>query len=90
MKLIQDYSVFIGVQVYDESKDSQALSALQRTVIQHGSVAQSFPTLCYPINRNTPGLPVHHQLLELAQTHAHRVGDATWLVSNFLLRPASS
>ena len=76
MKLIQDYSVFIGVQVYDESKDSQALSALQRTVIQHGSVAQSCPTLCYPINRNTPGLPVHHQLPECTQTHVHQVGDA--------------
>ena len=28
------------------------------------------------MNRSTPGLPVHHQLLELAQTHVHRVGDA--------------
>ena len=25
---------------------------------------------------STPGLPVHHQLLELAQTHVHRVSDA--------------
>ena len=28
------------------------------------------------MNRSTPGLPVHHQLLEFTQTHAHRVGDA--------------
>ena len=40
------------------------------------SVAQSCPTLCDPINRSTPGLPVHHQLLEFTQTHVHWVGDA--------------
>ena len=40
------------------------------------SVAQSCPTHCYPMNQSTPGLPVHHQLLELTQTHVHRVGDA--------------
>ena len=28
------------------------------------------------MNRSTPGLPVHHQLLEFTQTHVHRVGDA--------------
>ena len=28
------------------------------------------------MNRSTPGLPVHHQLPEFTQTHAHRVGDA--------------
>ena len=31
---------------------------------------------CDPMNRSMPGLPVHHKLLELAQTHVHRVGDA--------------
>jgi len=35
------------------------------------SVAQSCPTLCDPINRSTPGLPVHHQLPESTQTHVH-------------------
>ena len=40
------------------------------------SVAQSCPTLCDPMNRSTPGLPVHHKLPEFTQTHAHRVGDA--------------
>ena len=34
------------------------------------SVAQSCPTLCDPMNRSTPGLPVHHQLPEFTQTHA--------------------
>ena len=40
------------------------------------SVAQSCLTLCDPMNRSTPGLPVHHQLPESNQTHVHRVGDA--------------
>ena len=44
--------------------------------VQFNSVAQSRPTLCDPMNRNTPGLPVHHQLPEFTQTHVHRVGDA--------------
>ena len=40
-------------------------------------VAQSCPTLCDPMNRSTPGLPVHHQLPPgVAQTHVHRVSDA--------------
>ena len=38
---------------------------------QFSSVAQSCPTLCDPMNRSTPGLPVHHQLLEFTQTHVH-------------------
>ena len=44
--------------------------------VQFSSVAQSCPTLCDPMNRSTPGLPVHHQLLESTQTHVHRVDDA--------------
>ena len=40
------------------------------------SVAQSSPTLCDPVNRSMPGLPVHHQLPEFTQTLVHRVGDA--------------
>ena len=40
------------------------------------SVAQSCPTLCNPMDCNTPGFPVHHLLLELTQTQAHWVGDA--------------
>ena len=43
---------------------------------QFSSVAQSCPTLCNPMNRSTPGLPVHHQLPESTQTHVHRVSDA--------------
>ena len=43
---------------------------------QFSSVAQSCPTFCDPMNRSTPGLPVHHQLLEFIQTHVHGVADA--------------
>ena len=43
---------------------------------QFSSVAQLCLTLCDPINRSTPGLPVHHQLPEFTQTHVHWVGDA--------------
>ena len=42
---------------------------------QFSSVAQSCPTLCNPIDCTTPGLPVHHQLPELAQNHVRQVSD---------------
>ena len=44
--------------------------------IQFSSVTQSCLTLCDPMNRSTPGLPVHHQLPEFTQTHVQRVSDA--------------
>ena len=44
--------------------------------IQFSSVAQSCPTLHDPMNRSTPGLPVHCQLPEFTQTYVHWVGDA--------------
>ena len=44
--------------------------------VQFSSVAQSCPTLCNPMNRSTPGLPVRHQLPEFTQTHVYRVSDA--------------
>ena len=45
-------------------------------LVHFRSVAQLCPTLCDPMNRSTPGFPVHHQLPELAQTHVHQVSDA--------------
>ena len=48
----------------------------QQNSDQIRSVAQSCPTLCDPMNRSTPGLPVHHQLPEFTQTHVHRASDA--------------
>ena len=43
---------------------------------QFSSVAQSCPTPCDPRGCSTPGLPVHHQLLEFTQTHFHWISDA--------------
>ena len=51
-------------------------SSVQFSSVQFSSVAQSCLTLCDPMNRSTPGLPVHHHLLEFTQTHVHRVRDA--------------
>ena len=42
---------------------------------QFSSVTQSCLTLCSPMDCSTPGFSVHRQLLELTQTHVHRVGD---------------
>ena len=44
--------------------------------VQFSSVAQSCLTVCDPRDCSTPGLPVHHQLPEFAQTHVHWVSDA--------------
>ena len=51
-------------------------------MIHQFSSVQSCPTLCDPMNRSTPGLPVHHQLLEFTQTHIHRVSDAIQHISS--------
>ena len=55
---------------------SLSTSLLPAQSDQIRSVAQSCPTLCDPMNRSTPGLPVCHQLPEFTQTHVHRVSDA--------------
>ena len=55
--------------------------------VQFSSGAQSCLTLCDPTNHGAPGLPVHHQLPEFTQTHAHRVGDA--IQSSHPLSPPS-
>ena len=55
---------------------SQKKRTWSRASVQISSVNQSCPTLCDPVNHSTPGLPVHHQLLEFTQTHIHQVGDA--------------
>ena len=44
--------------------------------VQFSSVAQSCPNLCNPMNRSTPGLPVHHELPKFTQTQVHRISDA--------------
>ena len=63
---------------YFTTLDSTTIWALSwsQCSVQFSSVAQSHLTLCNPMNRSMPGLPVHHQLPEFTQTHVHRVGDA--------------
>ena len=56
---------------------------------QFSSVTQSCPTFCDPMDYSTPGFPVHHQLVELAQTHIHWVGSAIQ-PSHPLLSPSPS
>ena len=58
----------------DRNNSKHSLSLI--VINQFSSVAKSCPTLCDPMDCSTPGFPVLHQLLELAQTHVHRVGDA--------------
>ena len=52
------------------------VSSVQFSSVQFSSVAQSYPTVCDPMNHSTTGLPVHHQFPEFTQTHVHWVGDA--------------
>ena len=52
------------------------LACISSVIIQFSSVTHSCLTLCDPMDYSTPGLSVHHQLMELAQTHVHGVGDA--------------
>ena len=60
------------------TRDARRLGFLQVTFssVQFSSVAQPCPTLCDPMNRSTPGLPVHHKLPEFTQTQVHRISDA--------------
>ena len=50
---------------------SPICSQVQQNYSQFSSVAKSCPTLCNPMDCSTPGFPVHHQILRLAQTHVH-------------------
>ena len=76
--LISHLSVMFSIVVSDPPPDFilTILFLLSFPKPQFSSVAQSCPTLCDPMNRSTPGLPVHHHLPEFTQTHDHRVGDA--------------
>ena len=63
--------------IYPKSQiNTNHSSAKCQSIIQFSSVAQSCPTFCDPMNCSTPGLPVHHQLPESAQTFVHPLGDA--------------
>ena len=54
--------------------DKEAVIHIYNGIFSSG--AQSRPTLCDPMNRSVPGLPVHHQLPEFTPIHVQRVSDA--------------
>ena len=67
----------ITKEIWDRRPGSKEPTGQWKSLSQSVSlVAQSCPTLCDPMNHNTPGLPVHHQLPEFTQTHVHQVGEA--------------
>ena len=65
-------SALTGIWIIEKCK----IAGKQFSSVQFSSVTQSCLTLCNPMNRSTPGLPVHHQLPEFTQTHVRRVGNA--------------
>ena len=73
IRLIIFFAAKDGEALYSQQKQDQELTVAQT---QFSSVTQSCPTLCDPMNRSMPGLPVHHLLLEFTQTQVHRIGDA--------------
>ena len=60
----------------DETQAGIKIAERNINNLRHASVAPSCPTLCDPMECNMSGFPVHHQLLELSQTHVYRVSDA--------------
>ena len=59
------------VTFHSNPKEGQCQRMFMFSSVQFSSVAQLCLTLCDPMNRSTPGLPVHHQLPEVTQTHVH-------------------
>ena len=85
-KLQEDYSLNPCI-IYGNN----SFPLIMKVVVQFSSIAQPCLTFCNPTNHSTPGLPVHHQLLEFTQTHVHWVSDAIQpshpLLSLLLLPP---
>jgi len=73
---VQKRSGLLNMQTYHSFFLSEACWKEKFCSVQF---SQSGPTLCDPMNRSTPGLPVHHHLPEFTQTHVHRVSDAIQL-----------
>ena len=70
------------------TEEAGGLQSIGSHPIQFSSVTQSCLTLCDPMDCSTSGFPEHHQILELAQTHVHWIGDAIQ-PSHPLLFPSS-
>ena len=64
---------------FPPSSEQERILQVSTTLVQFSSVTQWCPTLCDPMDGSTPGLPVHHQLLEFTQTHVPWIGDAIQL-----------
>ena len=62
--------------IFGDNEGTWVYTSIKSLNCQFSSVTQLRPTLCDPMNRSMPGLPVHRQLLEFIQTHIHWVGDA--------------
>ena len=82
METVADF-IFLGSKITADGDYSHEIKRhlflgrkVMTNLVQFSSVTQSCPTLCDHMNCSTPGLPVHHQLLEFTQTHVHRVSDA--------------
>ena len=72
MNILQILFEWTPLYILGDIKRHKTLSML---CFQFSSVTQSCLTLCDPMDCSTPGSPVHDQLLELAHTHVHRVGN---------------
>ena len=74
------YFYYIHQQIQIQASNRHSTNSYQLSDwylhFQFSSVTQSCLTLCDPMSCSTPGLPVHHQLLEFTQTHIHRVSNA--------------
>ena len=66
----------MGRRGWDRQREVPETGTRNRYLQFRAAQLLSHVRLCNPVNRSTPGLPVHHQLLESTQTHVHRVGDA--------------
>ena len=62
-------------EIPENSWKQSLILPIAEQIFQFSSVVQWCPILCDPMECSTPSFPVHHQLLQLAQTHVHRVGD---------------
>ena len=66
----------VSVSIASQSSTFSCLYVSPARVSLFCSVAQSFSTLCDPVDYSTPGLPVHHQLPKPTQTYVHQINDA--------------
>ena len=76
IKLSVDMAPWEPTSALGKDMNSQINNTWFSVQVQFSSVTQSRPTICDPMDCSTPGLPVHHQLTEFTQTHAHRDGNA--------------